>query len=179
MDSRSLKDSNEILFVIFRVTDQKLWFLQDWNGIWFENLFGILFEHRQATWRVLISWYRFGWICTEGRRIKRETNAPDLRIPLRVSDLILATRSRSNGRGHRGEGSPWKHTDGEVRRVWRSTTGCSGDLLALGRSGRGAGWCREDGSKIGGVDFFLERKGSGAGGAHGADVLRSLSNTAR
>jgi hypothetical protein len=146
----------------------------DFSKIWIKSGFKLLFElcfnSDRATWHVLIGWYRFGRICSEGRRTKRETNAPDLRIPLRVSDLILASRSRSNGRGHRGEGSPWKHTDGEVRRVWRPTTSCSGGLLALGKSGRGVGCCGEDGSKIDGVDFFLEccrdpaRAASGRGG---------------
>jgi hypothetical protein len=115
----------------------------------------------------MIGWYPFGRIIDFVRWILWGLDGPDLRIPLRVSDLILATRSRSNGRGQRGEGSPWKHTDGEVRRVWRSTTGCSGGLLAMGESGRRAGWRGEDGSKIGGVYFFLELRGGVAGGAPG------------
>jgi hypothetical protein len=37
-DSTIPKDSNEILFAIFRVTDQKLWIFEDADQIWFQNL---------------------------------------------------------------------------------------------------------------------------------------------
>jgi hypothetical protein len=36
MDSTCSKDSNGILFVKFRVTDQKLWISKDMDEIWFE-----------------------------------------------------------------------------------------------------------------------------------------------
>jgi hypothetical protein len=136
----------------------------------FENRIWIRFDSNwlgQDTWHVLVGRYQFSRIFTEGHQIKRERNIPDLRIPLRVSDLILATRSGSNSRRQRGEGSPGKHTDGEVRWVWRSMTGCSGGLLALGKSGRGVGHCGENGSKIGGVDFFLELEGGATEAAPG------------
>jgi hypothetical protein len=45
--------------------------------------------------------------------------------------------------------------------------GCSGGLLALGKSGRGASHCGENGSKIGGVDFFLKLEGGATGAAPG------------
>jgi hypothetical protein len=38
LDSRSLKDSNGISFAIFGSTDKKIWFLQDWDQIWFQFL---------------------------------------------------------------------------------------------------------------------------------------------
>jgi hypothetical protein len=37
LDSRSFKDSNEISFVIFRPTDQKIWISKDWVHIWLLN----------------------------------------------------------------------------------------------------------------------------------------------
>jgi hypothetical protein len=37
--------------------------------------------------------------------------------------------------------------------------GCSGGLLELGKSGRGAGQCGEDGSEVGDVVPFLELRG--------------------
>jgi hypothetical protein len=40
LDSRFPKDSNGISFAIFGSMNRKIWILQDWNGIWFENLFG-------------------------------------------------------------------------------------------------------------------------------------------
>jgi hypothetical protein len=52
------------------------------------------------------------------RRIKIERNAPDLRIPLRVSDLILATRSRSHGREEMGGGLTVVVNSGEAQRLW-------------------------------------------------------------
>jgi hypothetical protein len=55
---------------------------------------------------VLIGRYPFGWITFYSHWILCDMDGPDLRIPLRVSDLILATRSGSNGRRQRGEGSP-------------------------------------------------------------------------
>jgi hypothetical protein len=172
LDSRCSKDSNGISFAKFWVTNQKIWIIKVLDEIWFNFCFNNLFESGKATRRVLVGGYRFVWIGNEDCRIKRERNAPDLRIPLRVSDLILATRSGSNGRRQRGEGSPGKHIDGEVRRVWRSTMSCSGGLLALGKSGRGVGCCGEDWSKIGGVNFFLERCRDPAGAASGRGGLQ-------
>jgi hypothetical protein len=50
--------------------------------------------------------------------------------------------------------------------------GCSGGLLALGKSGRGTGHCGENGSKIGGVDFFLELEGGATGAAPGDSEMQ-------
>jgi hypothetical protein len=47
MDSTCSKDSIDILFAIFRVTDQKIRILQDWDQIWFEILFQFEFESEQ------------------------------------------------------------------------------------------------------------------------------------
>jgi hypothetical protein len=43
LDSRCSKDSNGISFVIFWVTDQKLWFFKDLDQFWFEKPIWILF----------------------------------------------------------------------------------------------------------------------------------------
>jgi hypothetical protein len=53
LDSRYSKDSNEILFAILWVTDQKIWILQDWDQIWFIVLFWISFLTR--SWHVACS----------------------------------------------------------------------------------------------------------------------------
>jgi hypothetical protein len=52
----------------------------------------------------LIGWYRFGRICIFERWIQRDADGLDLIIPIRLSDLIFAIRSRSNGWGERLEG---------------------------------------------------------------------------
>jgi hypothetical protein len=105
LDSRLPKDSNEILFAIFRVTDQKLWFSEDLDEIWFKNLIWICFNPRVATWRVLVGWYPFGWIVSVSRWILRGMDAPDQPTPFRLSGLTEAAGSRSNGRkGQRGNG---------------------------------------------------------------------------
>jgi hypothetical protein len=36
MDSTCSKDSIDILFVIFRITDQKIWFIKVLDEIWFQ-----------------------------------------------------------------------------------------------------------------------------------------------
>jgi hypothetical protein len=69
LDSWCSKDSNGILFVIFGCRDQKIWILQGWVEIWFENLFKICFDQRLATWRFVIARYRFDRIGLYGRRI--------------------------------------------------------------------------------------------------------------
>jgi hypothetical protein len=69
LDSRCSKDSNGILFVNFRVTDQKIWNIKVLDEIWFKFLFWNLFESGKATWCVLIGRYRFGWIRDMGRWI--------------------------------------------------------------------------------------------------------------
>jgi hypothetical protein len=69
LDSRCSKDSKGISFAIFGLINRKIWILQDWVEIWFENLFGILFEHRQATWLFFVGPYRFTWIKLLSRRI--------------------------------------------------------------------------------------------------------------
>jgi hypothetical protein len=43
LDSTLSKDSNGISFVIFWVTDQKLWFFKDLDQFWFEKPIWILF----------------------------------------------------------------------------------------------------------------------------------------
>jgi hypothetical protein len=52
MDYTCSKDSNDLLFVNFRVTDQKIWILQDLNKIWFLNsiLISIWFGDRHVAW---------------------------------------------------------------------------------------------------------------------------------
>jgi hypothetical protein len=69
LDSRCSKDSNEILFAIFGLTEQKLWFFKDLDQIWFQTSIWFSFDPRLATWRILISWYRFDWIRDMGRWI--------------------------------------------------------------------------------------------------------------
>jgi hypothetical protein len=95
LDSRCLKDSNDTKFVIFGPTDDFLLILQ--VAAWFKG-FWILFDYRKATWRNLIRRYPFGWILIVSHRIKLRLDAPDLGIPLRVSDLFWTLRSRSNER---------------------------------------------------------------------------------
>jgi hypothetical protein len=48
LDCTFPKDSNEILFVIFGPTDQKIWILQDWIEFWFKFLFEIDFDSEQG-----------------------------------------------------------------------------------------------------------------------------------
>ena len=50
----------------------------------FENLNENLFELGLATWRSEIRRYRFGWITNWGRWIKRDLDAPDFAVPLRL-----------------------------------------------------------------------------------------------
>jgi hypothetical protein len=96
-DSRSLKDSNEILFVIFRVTDQKLWFFKDLDQIRFQT--SIRFFVLTRSWHVADS----GWLITI--RLDLGSGPSDLKEIGRsksfrtrsVSDLFWATRSRSDG----------------------------------------------------------------------------------
>jgi hypothetical protein len=88
MDSRLPKDSNGILFVIFGVTDQKIWFLQDCDQIWFRFPFENLFEHRQATWLIVIGWYPFGWIVSVSRWILSGMCGWDRPMPVQLSDSV-------------------------------------------------------------------------------------------
>jgi hypothetical protein len=69
MDSTSLKVSNGILFVIFWVTDQKIWIIKVLDEIWFEIPIWIEFKSGADTCHVLIERYRFGRIAIRGRRI--------------------------------------------------------------------------------------------------------------
>jgi hypothetical protein len=53
MDSRCSKDSNGILFAIFGCRDQKIWFSEDLDQIWFEIWVWNLFEPEQMrAWHV-------------------------------------------------------------------------------------------------------------------------------
>jgi hypothetical protein len=81
LDSRCSKDSNGILFAIFGCRDQKIWFFKVSAQIWFNFYFELLFDLEKATWRYGIRRYRFGWICTGSRWIKRELSGSDLKIP--------------------------------------------------------------------------------------------------
>jgi hypothetical protein len=67
MDSTHSKDSNGILFVKFRITDQKIWFLQDLDQFWFKNSIRICFKSEADTRQNPIGAYRFGWINVVGR----------------------------------------------------------------------------------------------------------------
>jgi hypothetical protein len=49
-------------------------------------------------WRVIIHRYQFGRIENVGRWILSESDAPDVPIPIRLSDLSWAIGSRSDGR---------------------------------------------------------------------------------
>jgi hypothetical protein len=99
LDSAHPKDSNGILFAIFRVTDQKLWFFKDLDQIRFQTSIWFSFKPEAYTWLVLICWYPFGWITIDSRRIKRDLDAPDRPVPFRLSDSIRSTGSRSDGWG--------------------------------------------------------------------------------
>jgi hypothetical protein len=102
LDSTLSKDSNDISFVIFGPTDQKIWILQDWIKFWFENLFEFCFDPMLATCSILIGWYPFGWITTWSRWIKVDLNGPDLMVPFRwlnrtdPLDLDLTARRLSS-----------------------------------------------------------------------------------
>jgi hypothetical protein len=48
LDSTHSKDSNDILFAIFRVTDQKIWFIKVLDQIWFQILIRICFKSREG-----------------------------------------------------------------------------------------------------------------------------------
>jgi hypothetical protein len=70
LDSRCSKDSNGISIVNFRVTDQKIWILQDWDQIWFEILIRNRFKNSEGvTWQILTSAYRFDRITLVDCRI--------------------------------------------------------------------------------------------------------------
>jgi hypothetical protein len=60
-------------------------------------LIWILFDSKTDTWQLLIAWYRFVRIRLYGRWILWDVDGPDLSIPVRVSDLIEAAGSRSDG----------------------------------------------------------------------------------
>jgi hypothetical protein len=65
LDSTGFKDFNGISFAIFGPTGQKIWILQDWNQIWFENLnrISVLTRGRHAAW---FDWpvpFRSDWRC--------------------------------------------------------------------------------------------------------------------
>jgi hypothetical protein len=92
-----------------------------WNSIW------IGFKSRADAWCVLIGSYRFGRIVNVERRMKRWLDAPDRPVPIRLSDLFLATWSGSKGRGEMGGCSPgWPRVPvagGEERlRKWTSSS---------------------------------------------------------
>jgi hypothetical protein len=97
MDSRSLKDSNDILFANFGCRDQKIWFLQDWIEFWFRFLFEICYDQRLATWSFSTGPYRFGRIGNFSRRILWCFDGPDHPETLRLSDLFRIFGFRSNG----------------------------------------------------------------------------------
>jgi hypothetical protein len=67
VDSTYSKDSNDILFEIFRVRKQKLWIMQDSIEIWHEFLFWISFKPEVATCLFPIWAYQFDWICDLNR----------------------------------------------------------------------------------------------------------------
>jgi hypothetical protein len=69
MDTTLHKDSIDILFAIFWVTDQKIWFIKVLDEIWFQILFESCFKSGAATCLLLIGAYRFGRICDVDRRI--------------------------------------------------------------------------------------------------------------
>jgi hypothetical protein len=101
LDSRCSKDSNGISFVIFGPTDQKIWFSENLDKIWFQISIRICFKSPADTWRVLIGAYRFGWIGNKERWILRGLDAWDHLITLHLSDSIWTTRSRSDGQRQR------------------------------------------------------------------------------
>jgi hypothetical protein len=49
-------------------------------------------------WRFVIRRYRFARISDLSRRILRDLDGQDLRVPVRLSELIRSFRSRSDGR---------------------------------------------------------------------------------
>jgi hypothetical protein len=65
--------------------------MQDLDEIWFEFLFESCFKSGAATWLSLIGPYRFGRIRVKGRRMLRGSDAQDLTVPIRLSDLIWTT----------------------------------------------------------------------------------------
>jgi hypothetical protein len=85
MDYTCSKDSNSILFVNFRVTDQKIWILQDLNKIWFLNsiLISIWFGDRHVAWsdRAIPVRVDRQWGASDFKRIgrPRSTDTPSLK----------------------------------------------------------------------------------------------------
>jgi hypothetical protein len=88
LDSRCSKDSNEILFVIFGLTERKLWIFKDSIEIWSEILNRNSFEPEIDMCRSVTGRYRFGWIAVVERRIKRWSDGSDRPVPFRISDLF-------------------------------------------------------------------------------------------
>jgi hypothetical protein len=70
MDSRGSKDSNDILFANFGLTDRELWFFKVSVQIWFNFYFENLFDLDEATWRSRTGRYRFVRIGTEAVGLK-------------------------------------------------------------------------------------------------------------
>jgi hypothetical protein len=62
-----------------------------------------LIETEQGHMSIFLRRYHFGWIQDLGHWIKRGLGGSDCLVPFRLSDLIWAVRSRSNGRSDRGE----------------------------------------------------------------------------
>jgi hypothetical protein len=83
LDSRSLKDSNGILFAIFGPRDQKIWILQDSMEFWFEILLRICFKLEAGTWQLSIGSYRFGQIDVLSRWILSVSDGLDLLVSVR------------------------------------------------------------------------------------------------
>jgi hypothetical protein len=88
LDSTCFKVFNGILFVIFRVTDQKLWFFKVSAQIWFNFYIEFLFDLEKATWRYGIRRYQFGWIAIQKCWILSDLDARDLLIPVHLSELF-------------------------------------------------------------------------------------------
>jgi hypothetical protein len=130
MDSRCSKDSNGILFVIFGLTDRKIWFFKDLDEIWFEKPIWILFWFRQghvALWYSLVplrvdqelrplDLKGFGWI--------RSSHTGS------VSDLIWGVGSRSDG-----SEKIWERSSPRVR-----SPATGGEVAALGVNGEMLRW---------------------------------------
>jgi hypothetical protein len=122
IDSTCSKDSNDILFVICGLINQKIWFSEDLDEFWFKFLFESCFKSGTATCLLLIGAYRFGQIRSVDRRIWSDMDGSDRTVPFRFKWSVWFTGSRSNSYDLKEGSSPvWARVP--ARKVWRGGSG--------------------------------------------------------
>jgi hypothetical protein len=176
MNSTCSKVSNGILFVIFGLTNQQIWILQDLNKIWFRILIWIYFDPRLATWSLPIGPYRFGRIRSGRRWILSDLDGPDAPITVRLSYQSVAldrdlTIEIKEGKAHRNQVRVPMTTAGETARVWVPVD--FSEAWTTAKLWRGEGGHGGLGSVVVVEDCFLNRCSGAAGVAQGGRCFGS------